>query len=455
MKKYLFYSLTFFMLIACNNKKKVVEETTLPKPSWISDRPITDMYYIGIGSATMEEGTNFIESAKNNALNDLASEIKVSLESNTVYYQNESNKTFNEDFRSTIKTSIAADLEGYSLIDSWQGQNKYWVYYRLSKAEYFEQVERKRLAAKKAGEEFYRLGIEAAEKGDVILSINHYFDAISAIKNYGPSAIEVLSGGQFVFLDHLIMSALQSLLVDIEIDNSERPAALSYFNGFKTYYPLLIKRKGKIITGLPLESTYFNQYGEITEQYVTNEYGKANVSLAATDIKVPNVSNVVKVNIFAIAKNRVDAEFLNAKLANLVYPRMELIVNVERPKLFVDATEKEFGKRRSGEQLSGILVSELVKEGIQIVDKREKADLLLELVSDTKFQSKDENFTVVVLNYNINLSEVKSKKSIYSGADGPIKGVNLDEARASVKAYEKAEAEMYRKLVPKLKEAIL
>ena len=112
MKKYLFYSLTFFMLIACNNKKKVAEETTLPKPSWISDRPITDMYYIGIGSATMEEGTNFIESAKNNALNDLASEIKVSLESNTVYYQNESNKTFNEDFRSTIKTSIAADLEG-------------------------------------------------------------------------------------------------------------------------------------------------------------------------------------------------------------------------------------------------------------------------------------------------------------------------------------------------------
>lgn len=455
MKNYVLISLTLFILYACSTKKKVVTENTLPKPSWSSDRPITDMYYIGIGSATMEEGTNYIESAKNNALNDLASEIKVSLESNTIYYQNESNKTFNEDFRSTIKTSIAADLEGYSLIDSWQGQNKYWVYYRLSKTEYFEQVEKKRLAAKKAGEEFYRLGIEAAEKGDVILSINHYFDAISAIKNYGPSAIEVLSEGQFVFLDQLIMSALQNLLVSIEIDNSEQPAALSYFNGFKTYYPLQIKRKGKIISGLPLESTSFNQYGEITEQYVTNEEGKISVSLIATDIKAPNVSNVVKVNVFAIAKNRVDAEFLNAKLSNLVYPRMELIVNVERPKLFVEHSEKEFGKRRSGEQLTGILVSELVKEGILIVDKKDKADLVLELDSDTKFQSKDENFTVVVLNYNISLSEVISKKSIFSITDGPIKGVNLDQDRASVKAYEKAEAEMYRKLVPKLKEAIL
>jgi hypothetical protein len=455
MKKYLLVIISIILITACNNNKKVVEEPVAIKPTWINDRPITNVYYVGIGSASKVDGTNFIESAKNNALNDLASEIKVNLESSTVYFQNETNKTFNEDFRSTIKTSIEADLEGYSLIDSWQDQNKYWVYYRLSKADYLDQLERKRSATKKAGEEFYRIGNEAAESGDVLLSMTNYFDALSAIKEYPPSSIEVLNEGRMVFLDQVIMLALQNLISSIEIDKSDAPAALSYFNGFKTFYPLNIKRANKNLRGIPFESVYYNQYGEVKEQYVSNESGKLSVSIVANDIKNASVTSLVRLNLSELVKNRIDAEFLKYKVANLVLPRVELKVAVEKPSIFVSSSEKEFGSKRKVDQLSSLLVSGLVKEGIQIVNKIDKADLFLELDADTKFQSKDDNFTVVVLNYTVNLTEVKTKKSIYSITDGPIKGVNLDLSRASIKAYEKAENEMNRKVISKLKEMIL
>jgi len=455
MKKYLLVLVSIILITACNNKKKVVQEPEIVKPTWINDRPITDVYYVGIGSASKVDGTNFIESAKNNALNDLASEIKVNLESSTVYYQNETNKTFNEDFRSTIKTSIEADLEGYTMIDSWQDQNKYWVYYRLSKSEYFAQIERKKMAAKKAGEEFYKSGNNATESGDVLLAITNYFDAMSAIKEYAPSAFSMNSEGRPVFLDQLIMSSIQSLISSIKLDNSDAPEPLSYFNGFKTYYPLKIKRDGKALAGIPLESVFFNQYGEVFEQYVSNENGTVSVSLVANDLKMSNITNTVRLNLNEISKNRVDAEFLKFKLANLVIPRVELKVAVVKPTLFVSSSEKEFGKKRTADQLSGMLISGLVKEGIQIIDKKDKADLFLELDADTKFQSKDDNFTVVVLNYSINLTEVKTRKSVYSISDGPIKGVNLDQSRAAVKAYEKAESEINKKVIPKLKEVIL
>jgi hypothetical protein len=455
MKKYLLVLVSIILITACNNKKKVVQEPEIVKPTWINERPITDVYYIGIGSASKVDGTNFIESAKNNALNDLASEIKVNLESSTVYYQNETNKTFNEDFRSTIKTSIEADLEGYTMIDSWQDQNKYWVYYRLSKSEYFAQIERKKMAAKKAGEEFYKLGNDAANNGDVLLAITNYFDAMSAIKEFSPGSIEVVSEGKMVFMDQLIMASLQNLISSIEIDNNDVPEPLSYFNGFKTYYPLKIKRGSKELAGIPLESVFFNQYGEVSEQYVSNENATVSVSMAANDLKLTYITKLVRLNLNEISKNRVDAEFLKFKVANLVLPRVELKVAVIKPTLFLSSSEKEFGKKRTADQLSGMLISGLVKEGIQIVDKKEKADLILELDADTKFQSKDDNFTVVVLNYSINLTEVKTRKSVYSITDGPIKGVNLDESRASVKAYEKAEGEINRKVISKLKEVIL
>ncbi len=139
------------LLFACKTKDvaKIAPDSDVLKPFWVKNRPINSLDYVGIGVAKINPDVNYIESAKNNALSDLASEIKVNLESNTVYIQTERDGIFKEDFRSTIKTTAATQIEGYEIVDSWQDVNEYWVYYRLSKADYLKRIEDKRLNAKR------------------------------------------------------------------------------------------------------------------------------------------------------------------------------------------------------------------------------------------------------------------------------------------------------------------
>src|ERR1043165_7908647 len=74
--------------------------------------------------------------AKKNALYDLSSEIKVDISSNSVLYTVQNNSNFNENFNSLIKLSNSDNIEGYSLVDSYENSKQYWVYYQLDKQEY-------------------------------------------------------------------------------------------------------------------------------------------------------------------------------------------------------------------------------------------------------------------------------------------------------------------------------
>ena len=77
---------------------------------WIKTRPVAPKYYIGIASGKTKE------EAKTKALNDLASEISVSINSELVDIMTEYSG-FSEDYtRSQITVSVAQDLEGYERV---------------------------------------------------------------------------------------------------------------------------------------------------------------------------------------------------------------------------------------------------------------------------------------------------------------------------------------------------
>ena len=84
--------------------------------------------------------------AKKNALYDLASEIKVDISSNSVLYTVQNNNNFNENFNSLIKLSNSDNIEGYTLVDSYENEKQYWVYYQLDKQEYANRKAEKKIS---------------------------------------------------------------------------------------------------------------------------------------------------------------------------------------------------------------------------------------------------------------------------------------------------------------------
>ena len=105
------------------------------RPAWVDSRPVTGAYYVGIGIAPKNR-PDFQEAAKQNALNDLASEISVTVEGNSLLYTLDTRGQFTDSYTSTVRTRTSQQLEGFELVDSWDSGTELWTYYRLSKAEH-------------------------------------------------------------------------------------------------------------------------------------------------------------------------------------------------------------------------------------------------------------------------------------------------------------------------------
>src|SRR6056297_2029137 len=127
----LFVSVIF--LISCSSARI----SSNRQPEWVTSRPLDNSYYIGIGiSSKAGSNPDYIQVAKSNALQDMASEISVEISGTSLLNQIEDEKGFREKFESNIQTKIADELEDYELVDQWESPDRYYVYYRLSKATY-------------------------------------------------------------------------------------------------------------------------------------------------------------------------------------------------------------------------------------------------------------------------------------------------------------------------------
>ena len=97
------------------------------KPEWLKNRPVRSKFYIGIGMAQKNNSAqDYHQVAKENALQDLSSEINVNISSNITVKLTENADRIQEELRSQIQTSTKASLEGYEMVDSWENDQEYW-----------------------------------------------------------------------------------------------------------------------------------------------------------------------------------------------------------------------------------------------------------------------------------------------------------------------------------------
>ena len=130
-------------------------------------RPVDKNYYIGIGVAIVNNYTQgHAEQAKKKALNDLISEISVTVKSASIMHQIEQDDELNSMYQSLVNVSAENDIEGFELHESWGDEKEYWVYYRLLKSTYHANKLRKLDRAKGIASTYYESGKGALSAGD-------------------------------------------------------------------------------------------------------------------------------------------------------------------------------------------------------------------------------------------------------------------------------------------------
>ncbi len=295
------------------------------KPTWVSNRPNSASHYIGVASAS-KNNTNYQTIAKRNALNDLLSEIRVTIQSVSILNQMDKNGTFKEEYQSTIKATVADEIENLELVDTYEDQENYWIYYRILKSEYANQKQRNREKAQRMALQFYERAQNAEKSKNYVTAIDFYLQSLLAIKAYWGENIEVTYQGKSIYLAVDSYANLQELLDKINLVPNVN--ALNFSSNIENKL-LVIKvedQENVAIAKIPLLVTYLPQKANLNNYY-SNEKGEANITV--TPSNNGNFNQIeARLNLQNFSKGSSDDRYYKYLMQSLRSPTQKVDVTI-------------------------------------------------------------------------------------------------------------------------------
>ncbi|MBA2610377.1 MAG: LPP20 family lipoprotein [Bacteroidetes bacterium] len=405
MKYIIYIFLVFGVLTACKSKKEAaVAAVEVKVPLWVSSRPNNGFKYVGIGVSDKGKGGNYQIDAKKNALYDLSSEIKVNISSNSVLYTVQNNNNFNENFNSLINLTNTDNIEGYQLVDSYENEKQYWVYYQLDKAEYANQKAQKKQQIISKATNLINLSFNDEKNKDFSSCLKKRIQAFGVLTPYLSEEISFdaaqTNGIKTVFdLTAIIQQQLQSISL---VQQKNLPVLKPYQ---LTYAPIVYGLELKTKTPLqnfPFIVTSDEEKIKISEKTTTNNNGELQLKVnyvepinqTAAFALSPDISSLMGSDSLGRAGITVLKQFIQT-------PSLKVQAKVNNIYIFVSASEKNFGKPTNLNLVEAIISQKFNGQEVQIVSKPADADYIIESVAETQ---EDISSDILESNYKIKLA---------------------------------------------------
>ncbi len=452
-----YFALTLVLILAgCKGGKDAVQtsvpsETVVQRPGWVGARPLSNGYYVGIGMA-MKNRPDVLETAKKNALNDLASEISVNVEGNSLLYTLDRKNQFDESFTSSIKTTSNEQLEAFELVDSWESPTEYWTYYRLSKAEHARIKAEKKAAAISIALDHHGRSKQGIAAGDLRTAFDQDLRALIAMKDYwGENDVVELDGKQVPLVNELY-SDLQKLTSGVRLAILPDRCDLGYAEHYKR--ELLVSATyangsgARDLVQMPLFITYPGTGGKVTELKNTDAEGQARVTVQRVDPTAQVREVLVKVNLDELIGRDMDRSLVSVLVSSLTAPEKRAIIEIRMPKVLMRSTETNLGEPVNDAGVALAIREELTAKGFRFVDRESDADLVLILKSASRQGGESNGFFTAFLDVSYSFRDRKTQDVVYEGGKQGVKGVQLDYKKAGLESFKKAIPEVRKELVP-------
>ena len=440
-------------LAGCGTQKAVTEtENTNPPPAWVSNRPISSSYYVGIGLSQKAPGVNHQRVAKENALSDLASEIEVNVKSNSLLYTLEREYKFEQEFRETIKTQTNLNLEDFEIVDSWEDQNAYWVYYRLDKAAYQAKQEKRKQTAQQLGLDFLSKAEAAKNSGQFATAADHYLRGIQSLEEFANEDMKVSYAGKEIFLANELFIGLNQLLTSPQL-SMEDDIVLNFQNRFKNKASLLVtSNDGNMpFEGAPIVYEYFGVYGRNKSRLATNADGRIDIQVSEVDKERTQNAVDISIDSESIFDPYQSDKFMKELTASIRPKSIQVPIKYIPPSVYINSTEKNLGKSMDNKPITSAIMNSLQRRDIRFANSASDADLTINIDANTKESGEAQGFSTCYLELDLSLVDNQSGEKRYQVTNTNVKGVDLDYTKAGLKAYKhltrNIESELMRKLV--------
>lgn len=444
------------MLAACKAGKGMK-----PKPDWVKNRPVNEAYYVGVGIASKANNPfDYQQVAKKNALNDLVSEIKVTVSTNSVLSQFQNNTEFKQQFESDVKVTALNTIEQFNVVDSWEDKDYFWIYYRLSKEELRELRRKKMQAAVNQAEEYF-ISAEAFPREQFMQSIRLKIKALAALQQYLNEDIQTEYKGKNIYLVNELVNSIQTQLYQVRLNSNTKllqgkvgkpitepfDIKVSYRDtaaGFipVPYLPLMLAcEQGKIDANTNTE---------------TDQYGVASFAIA----RIRDKSPVQTIRISADMKRIMRVDSLNQSLQTLLMsldmPGTAIRLNVIPIKIFLQTDERNLSRAMPVHYFESVVKRSLTGDGCIFVNSAAAADYTIEINSNTKALGIIwGNMKTASLDMSITLIDNASHAEVYRNALQEIKGFQTDDENAGIDAYKTASQQLIIRLFPSLKNELM
>ncbi len=407
------------------------------RPDWLSAKPQTSLYYTGIGHSLKDGSSNHIQIAKKNALEDLVSEIKVTVSSTSVLSQIDVDHKFHERYEQIIQTEAADEIQEFELVDAWEDAFNYWVYYRLSRARYREIKEEQKRNAVRHAADYYTKGLEAAGSNERVKALTFYFQALRALEDYLADAVSVSVEGRSVLLTNEIYASIQDILRNIVV--SVTPGSLEVHRRMNQNNEAVIaharfRDTGAPVAGLPLRAAFMKGEGEVFPTYTTDMEGNCRILLTRIGSAEVEQSVGVSVDTETLAGTGTSPIFALIT-QSLRVPSDQVILRVRRPRVYLTGSERSFGRNNPHTLIGNTVKNYLARQGFEFTQTRESADLWLDVSTNTEEGNVAGSIFITYLNGAIRVSSAREGTEIYALTLDRIKGYGLDYDRSSIDAY--------------------
>ncbi|MAV64168.1 MAG: hypothetical protein CMG00_03135 [Candidatus Marinimicrobia bacterium] len=430
-KKIIFFILLLFIQCSSNSTELSLEE-------WKEKKQ--DGFWYGIGMVTKPfYGESIHEAARNQAIADIASQIKININQEFKRVIEEFNHSISDYSLQVIESRINTTIEDFEIIDFKDSENSYMLMGRLSKAKYYENIDRKRSNAKDAALNYInsvkKPGKSAFEK---------LLKAESIIFPYLDNPLLVNRNGNSENLFNLINSLRSSLIerVNIVTDSHEIVVKNLVDKNIPIKVTLIDSETNEKIPNFPIVTSLNRNSSDC----FTNKLGECDFFIKKSFF------NKDRVQFYNISINKnflgIDSEYFNVL-------EDQVILKLEPTNIFLDISENNLGQTIKHSYMTPTFKKYFSSNfNSNFVDNKKKSDIIIKAIVNTISESEQKNeFGLYKVFANATIIIMLREK------DEPILEILIDDVsgadfnsnvQAGYKALDKLSKKIFNETLPEL-----
>ena len=418
--------LPMMLLSSCSSSQKTSKKSKEnAKPDWVMSRPVDRNYYQGVGVAMVNNYTQgHVEEAKQKALNDLISEISVTVKSTSMMQQVERNEELNSMYQNLTKLTAQNDIEGYELVASWGDEKEYWVYYRLSKELYNRNKQRKLDRARSIGSQYYESGKSATEAGNIGRAYEDYVKGLVSLKEYIDAELTILTDNGQEYLVDVLLHELIELNRGLKLETNVSKLEVRIARPIDQEIQVKASYNGRPVSDMALKPYFGIGNGEVPNSIKTDASG-------STSFKIGRVTGGQNQQVLEISPDiegmtaEGEGEDFMSKLIRLKsgVPSAKINIVAKKISAYFESEVNVLGEKSSDMALVNSIKEKLGNEAYQFTSDKSNAEVIVKLTYTGKkgeeFLLKNKTLYTSYVDLFIGVTEQSSGKQVfYKGISG-------------------------------------